>query len=162
MNEKIKAMLKLAATASDDEVCAAVQAMVDRVAGMETDNAKMKTEGEALANRVATFERAALELQVEGDLVKFADRITNRDQVKAALLTNRAETLKVLEAIGAPAGAMRLLNRMEGKTPVSDADAQVLINQSSMVEKIRLENRCTHAQAYALAASQNPALFRRA
>jgi hypothetical protein len=145
-------------------VCAAVQAMVDRVAGMESDNAKMKTEGEALANRVATFERAALELQVEGDLVKFADRITNRENVKTALLANRAETLKVLEAIGAPAESPRLFNRKDGQAPVMETEEQKMLNrrqaQNELVETVMAEKHCeTRAAAYDIARQQKPELF---
>ncbi len=52
----------------------------------------------ALRNRCAQFAEA----QVESDLERFADVITNRDVVRAQLLANRDGTLALLNALRAP------------------------------------------------------------
>jgi phage I-like protein len=77
--------LHLPGTAGVEEMVAALRAQT--------------TELETLRNRCQRLNEA----QVDGDLARFADVITNRDVVRAQLLANRDGTLALLNALRAPA-----------------------------------------------------------
>ncbi len=76
--------LHLAASASDEEIVAALGSQA--------------AELESLRNRCARL----TETQAEADLERFADVITNRDVVRAQLIANRDGTLALLNALRKP------------------------------------------------------------
>jgi hypothetical protein len=85
LRTEIIQQLHLPATAGVEEMVAAVRAQT--------------TELETLRNRCQRLHEA----QVESDLERFADVITNRDVVRAQLLANRDGTLALLNALRQPA-----------------------------------------------------------
>jgi hypothetical protein len=84
IRNEILQRLKLPGTATDAEMAEALGAQV--------------VELETLRNRCARM----AETQVEADLERFADVITNRDVVRGQLLANREGTLALLDALRVP------------------------------------------------------------
>jgi hypothetical protein len=78
-------------------------------------------------------------------------------------MANRAETIKLLEALPEP--SQKLLNRREAKQPTTPGVGETtLANRRQMqdeaVTKVMNETGCnTRAAAYHVAASRNPELF---
>lgn len=85
LEAQLRQHLSLPATASETELTHALAVHFDDVA--------------ALRNRA----RQLLEAQADSDLERYADVITNRDTVRAQLLTNRESTLALLGALRRPA-----------------------------------------------------------
>lgn len=163
---ELLALLGLNADATDEAIASACAARKTEVA----NRAALQIERDTLANRVTELEtwktgreRLDLETQVETDLTLHAGKIANRDQWKAALLANRAETIKLLEALPAP--SQQLLNRRDAKQPqTTGADETTIANrrkeQNDKIETTQREFHCaTRAQAYQIAAARNPELF---
>ena len=118
MMTKLLPVLALVATASEDDVVAAVQKLVNR-----------SKEADGLQAKVTALEKADLERQVEADLEKFAPVIQNRDEVKQQLLTNREGTLKILRAMKPQSattdntnGSKTLPNRRTATAPTGGAE----------------------------------------
>ena len=151
-------LLGLAAEASDEQITAGIAAHT-------TEIQNRKTELETIKNRFTELEAKELEGLVEKDLDTHKDKIVNRAEMKAALIANRAATLKVLESIviPVPPSNQKLMNRENAKTPeVNEAEAikNRKANQDTLIEKIMNDRRCSsRAQAYEIAHSQQPDLF---
>lgn len=84
LRNEILQQLHLANSATDAEIAEAVQRQCDEL--------------ETLRNRCHRLAEA----QVENDLERFADVITNRDIVRAQLIANRDGTLALLNALRQP------------------------------------------------------------
>ena len=154
---ELLALLGLPAEATDEQISAAC-------AAKKTKDTEVQNRATAAESKVAQFETAALVAQVEADLATHGAKIANRDQWKAALMANRAETIKLLEALPEP--SQKLLNRRDAKQPTTGAgaDATTLANrrkeQDIKINEAQRDFRCTsRAQAYTLAAARNPELF---
>jgi phage I-like protein len=113
MLEKLKAMLGLAATATEEEVLAKIESMQ-----------KTETDATAMKNRLGALETehaALLTEQVERDLDEHKPVIANRDAVKKQLLANRKDTLEFLKGLK-PAAAPALHNRAGKANPGTAAN----------------------------------------
>jgi hypothetical protein len=155
--KELLALLGLDAAATDEQITAAC-------AAMKANIQNRTTELETIKNRVADLEKKELETLVEADLVKYAKRIANRDAMKALLIANRTDALKILEATAEPVEAQKILNRADTKTPEMLTEEQKIANrkveQSAAIEKIMNDRRCaTRAEAVEVARKQNPTLF---
>jgi hypothetical protein len=125
MREKLIAALGLDAEATDEQILEAVAAMKNSEAedekkakeleNAETEAAKKDEEIEDLKNRLATANKAAIEAKADAVIAEHADKIENREDTRAALLANFDATVKLLNAIKAPAAT--LPNRADGKLP---------------------------------------------
>lgn len=126
--KSVATMLGLSAEASEDAVLAAVTTLNNRMKKAEADVAPLTNRVTALAAE----NKALLGAQVEADLDKYKNRFKaeKREGWKAALLTNRASTLELLDglpepvvaaAAAAPGGAV--LNRAGTQTPATTAAA---------------------------------------
>jgi phage I-like protein len=160
-------LLGLPADATDQQIqnaCTELQAKIKNRVEAETQLTALTTERDGLLAKVSAFETAELNRQVDADLETYKDRITNRDDVKAALLANREGTLKVLAALKvAPAAPVqKLLNRTDGKSPApaTQVETDRLDEQLKLVEEIKLKNRCSYTEAYNQAMTTKPELFR--
>ena len=153
---ELLALLGLPAEATDEQISAACAAKT-------TKDTEVQNRATAAEGKVVQFETAALVAQVEADLATHGAKIANRDQWKAALMANRAETIKLLEALPEP--SQKLLNRREAKQPTTPGVGETtLANRRQMqdeaVTKVMNETGCnTRAAAYHIAASRNPELF---
>jgi len=131
----------------DEKVSNSAQAVKDaEAAKVAAETAKLAAEEKAgkLENTIKTM---AEEL-VNADLETFKDRITNKDEIKAALLNNRAATIAVLrntKAITTTAPAAPLHNSKTAGTPqgsptgdtksVDDAAAKRVSNRAREIMK---------------------------
>jgi phage I-like protein len=155
---ELLALLGLPAEATDEQISAAC-------AAKKTKDTEVQNRATAAEGKVVQFETAALVAQVETDLATHGAKIANRDQWKAALMANRAETIKLLEALPEP--SQKLLNRRDAKQPTipgAGADATTIANrrkeQDTKIDEAQREFRCpSRAQAYNIAAARNPELF---
>ncbi len=84
LRNEILQLVQLAGTATDAEITEAVRRQAEELA--------------ALRNRCERLQEA----QAESDLERFADVVTNRDVVRAQLLSNRESTLALLNALRQP------------------------------------------------------------
>jgi phage I-like protein len=150
---ELLALLGLKADATDDAIVAAC-------ASHKTEIQNRTTELETIKNRVADLEKKELETLVEADLVKYAKRIANRDAMKALLIANRTDALKILEATAEPVEAQKILNRADTKTPETTAavTAQNEARQKA-VDEIKVKNRCSNARAWAMLPNLRPDLY---
>jgi phage I-like protein len=156
---RMKNLLKelgLSDDASEESAIAEVTKIRNRCKSLETGNEDLRTTN-----------RQLLEAQVDADLEKYADRIENKDAVKALLLSNRADAIKFLEAMKKPEAKKAtppapLHNRATARTP-TDSPTKVIKNrqaqQREKVEAYRIANRCTFEQAWNGARALNPELF---
>jgi phage I-like protein len=149
-------VLGLATDASDEQITAGIAAHA-------TEIQNRKTELETIKNRVTELEKKELDTLVEKDLDAHADKITNRAEMKALLIANRENGLKMLGLMKA-VPAVKALNRAEAQTPSTESDAEKLknrkANQDALIEKTMNESRCTsRAQAYEMARGKQPDLF---
>lgn len=124
------------------------------------------TETKAIENRHATLKAdydALLAERIESDLKTHEGVITNRESVKAMLISNRSGTLAMLAGLklATPAveAAKPITNRAGARTPTAAEVADVSAKQAQAVEAIRIKNRCSHKEAWAQAARENPELF---
>jgi len=144
MNKVIK-LLGLADDASEDSVVTAVQAIQNRATKAEGQVTTLNTERTAL-----------LAAQVDSDLEKYKNRFKpeNREKIKAALITNRASTIELLESLEAPAaaedidpatGKKRITNRAAAKTPEQVA-AEQAAGKDEEARAGRITNRAHQIQ----------------
>jgi hypothetical protein len=145
---QLLALLGLSADASDEAI-----------GNKKTEIATLKNRAEAAEAKVLELEKAKLEAQVEKDLDGMKDRITNREEAKVLLLKNREDGLKLLALVKPAAPAQALLNREDGNAPAAEAAVQRLADQRKVVDEIKLKNRCSETDAWALAVSLKPELF---
>ena len=170
---KLLAMLGLPAEATDEQISAACAGKKTEMENACSEKDALKNRAEAAEAQVQAFKRKELEAQVDADLTEFADRIANRDEVKAQLLANREGTRKILTALKpmpAPAAPAKesdkpLLNRKDAQQPdlaaaqKADADRRALRNRA--IAEYRAEHPgCTHAQAAAAVIEEKPELFK--
>ncbi len=161
--KNIAAKLGLSAEASEDAILAEVTKLINRattaeqaVEPLQTENARLKTEHEALVNA-----------QVETDLETYKNRFKPeaREKWKAALLANRAGALELLDSMpaAAQASAAQLPNRASAKTPTgtpSGSDPQARAQKAAeLIEDYRLSNRCSHEVAHNHIRRKHPELF---
>jgi hypothetical protein len=149
-------VLGLATDATDEQITLGLAAHTEDI---QTRNTQL----EAIKNRVADLEKKELDALVEKDLDAHADKITNRAEMKALLISNRENGLKILALMKA-VEPQKALNRADAKTPVMESEADKLknrkTNQDQLIEKIMNESRCTsRAQAYEFARGRQPELF---
>lgn len=142
MMTKLLPVLALVATASEDDVVAAVQKLVNRA-----------KEVEPLQAKVLEFEKKELATQVEADLAEFAPVIQNREDVKAQLLTNREGTLKILKAMkpqaaatGNTNGSKTLPNRRTATPPDAGAGTDET-NGKEQQRAAKIKNRAAEIRA---------------
>lgn len=153
MKEALTKLLGLAPDAADEAVISGVRDLANRA-----------QDRDALATKVATMEQAALEAQVERDLEAHAGVIRDRDQVKAALLANRAEGLRLLAALkpaaaaAAPGGTRDLPNRRHGTLPADgggsdggEARAAKIRNRAAEIQR---GQRVSYQRAWQLAEAE--------
>ncbi len=149
MNPKILEALGLAADAGEDAALAAVTELKNRVSKADYDELKNRHD-------------ALLASQVDADLDAFKEVITDREAVKAGLLSNREGTLKLLRGIRKPEAPKPLHNR-NGATPpkpIGEKTQPHAQHQRAEVEAYRLKNRCTHEQAWQAVKAAQPDLFK--
>jgi hypothetical protein len=121
---------------------------------------QLKNRAEQAEAKLAEHERKTLEADVEKDLDEFKDRFTNREEVKAQLLANRAGTRKLLEAMKPIPGLTEpLRNRKDAKAPDPLVDNAAVINRK--VQEYRATNRCSFDQAWDAVRASEPELFRK-
>ena len=143
MNRLLKA-LGLAEGASEDSAVAALQIITNRATTAEGQVTTLTKERDTL-----------LGAQVDSDLEKYKNRFKpeNREKIKAALITNRASTIELLESLEAPAasdidpatGKARITNRAAAKTPAQvEADATKEKDEESRAA--RIQNRAHQIQ----------------
>lgn len=122
-------------------------------------------EAKQIENRHSTLKAdydALLAERIEGDLKAHEAVITNRESVKAMLISNRTGTLAMLAGLklATPAEAAKpITNRAGAQTPAPAAGEDRAAKQSQAVEAVRIKNRCSHKDAWSLAARENPELF---
>jgi phage I-like protein len=160
--QSVAKLLGLSADASEESVLEAVTKIKNRA---ETAEGQL----EPIKNRVTTLEtdnKALLEAQVESDLTNYGNRFKPavRETWKAALLKNRAETVKLLEAMepvqATPGKAV--LNRADGKQPVQalNADDNARVDKAeAAIRQCAITNRCSYSEAREIVRSNNPELF---
>lgn len=114
-----------------------------------------------LNQRLKDIENAQQEAVVEDDLKKLGDKVCNREVVKAALLKNRQGTLELIGAIKAPAvSAAVVMNTASAKTPATPIKGSDLgREQERAVEAYRVENKCSHQEAWNAVRRARPELF---
>jgi phage I-like protein len=168
---ELLAMLGLPAEASDEEVAKACAARKDELANSQAaaeaaakaaaeEKEQLKNRAEQAEAKLAEHERKTLETDVEKDLDEFKDRFTNREEVKAQLLANRAGTRKLLEAMKPIPGLTEpLRNRKDAKAPEPLVDNAAVINRK--VQEYRAANRCSFDQAWDAVRASEPELFRK-
>jgi len=168
---KLLALLGLAADATDEQIDQAIAAKTSELENASAEKAKgaeLKNRAEAAEAKVVSFERAALEAQVEKDLETHKDVIENRDEVKVQLLANREGTLKLLCSLRKPAAAesaAAALRNRDTKAPGDKTLANRAQEQSALVNSIRDRARqagrpVPFERAWELARSEKPELFR--
>lgn len=169
--KQIATKLGLSAEASEDAILAEVTTILNRAA--EAEKAV-----EPLRNRVTELETAntsLLEAQVETDLDRFQNRFKPeaKDAWKKRLLTNREDTIEILESLpepadaGQPAPGQRILNRSQAGTPkpakegtATAADEVSRVREAeAAIEDYRLHNKCSYHQARTAVRSRKPELF---
>ena len=149
--------LSLAPDASEESVLAATAALKNRAETAEAGLPPLKNRIAELESSVATLTQTnkdliaqnaqLLEVQVENDLEKFANRFAEdkREVWKKALLANRADTIVLLETIPAPAAPTApaaaatkpMHNRAEAKTPPNgDKDFPTVVKNRMASDKI--------------------------
>lgn len=98
-------------------------AVVNAINKLKTDKDAAENRATQAETRATEAEKQVLEAQVEQDLTEFSDVIENRDDVKAALMANRGETIKILKSVKANRGAAdpakgdQVPNRKAAKVP---------------------------------------------
>lgn len=136
--QNIAKKLGLAAEASEEAILAAIAKLMDQASSMQVEVGELKNRASALEKENATF----LAGQVEADLVKYASQIKpeSKEAVKAALLTNRAGTIALLEATIATPVAPKILNRASASTPSAkpaaaedSAQAEKIVNRANVL-----------------------------
>lgn len=157
--KELLALLGLDVAATDEDISAAItgkQESSGEMENMRKDCADLTNRCAKAESELAVVKRAELERNVEADLEEHKDVIANRDEVKAALMTNRSEALKLLKALNKP--TTRLHNRASAVTPSIAAD--VPRQQQEFVESLVRENKAaSYAKAWAIAPSLKPELF---
>jgi len=160
---ELLAMLGLPADATDEQITAAKAAKTGELENACRERDAMKNRAATAEGKIKEFETKALEAQVEKDLDEHKDVISNRDEVKGQLMTNRDGTLKTLRALKRPvaAPAPAALRNRDGQVPPADPDAaQRLENRASYIEELRTTKGLSHSQAHSLAATLKPELFK--
>jgi phage I-like protein len=153
---KVATVLGLAAEASEDVIAGAVQALKNRA-----DTAE---------GRVAVLDKENKDLVaglVEQDLERLKNRFQaeKREQIKAALLANRAGTIVILEAMPEPKAEVAevkapLTNRATAKTPEGNTSNEAKPDQlERAVKECQLKNRCSFQVAWDLVRNEQPGLF---
>lgn len=155
---KVATVLGLAAEASEDVIAGAVQALKNRA--------------EIAEGRVSVLDKDNKDLVaglVEQDLERLKNRFQpeKREQIKAALLANRAGTIVILEAMPVPqvVGEVKqaLTNRATAKTPEGNTATEAKPDQlERAVKECQLKNRCSFQVAWDLVRSEQPGLFSKA
>lgn len=146
---ELLATLGLGADASDEAI-----------GNKKSETVALKNRADAAEAKVATLEKAQLETLVEKDLDQLKDRITNREEAKTLLLKNREDGLKLLGLMKPGAPTQPVLNRDDGAAPDTTGAVR---NQAQLdfVEKLRNDRRCTYSEAWALAPTIKPELFKK-
>lgn len=164
----ILTILGLPAEADD----AAIQAALDAKAAKTEDD--KKTAGEVM-NRataaeaeVVTLKAKLLDNEADVFIAANADKISDTAKAKALYVANKDAFLASLslfrsQPVQAAVPGKVVINKAEMKTPVN-ADGktgdEVAAAQKSAVDAIAVKNKCSMAQAYAIAATNHPELFR--
>ncbi len=143
MNRLLKA-LGLAEGASEDSAVAALQLITNRATTAEGQVTTLTKERDTL-----------LGAQVESDLEKYQNRFKpeNRERIKAALISNRASTISLLESLEAPAaadidpatGKPRITNRSAARNP-AQVEAEKTKEQRQEARAARIQNRAHEIQ----------------
>ncbi|HYE32536.1 MAG TPA: phage protease [Methylomirabilota bacterium] len=147
------AALGLAATATEEAVLAGVTELKNRATTLETENKTLR------------------EAQVETDLEKYSNRYSpdKKDAIKQQLLTNRAATIAILDAIpepqgkGAPAAPKAPLhNRQNAKAPEKSpagATGDIYAKQNAEVKAYMNRNNVDFDSAFQAVMAEKPELF---
>lgn len=161
--EKLVNMLGLAADCDDDAIenaCAKhVEDVNSQMANAE-DYKNRLAEAEKLTTAMKATEQKRLEEQVDRDLVDYAGVISDKDAVKAQLLSNRDATIKFLRGIKKPAVPNQPLhNREKAGTPApitgSDSEAEKeAAKLSNRAKQIQSEQHVTFPVAWRRAKSE--------
>ena len=154
---ELLALLGLPPEATDEQITAARECRKGEMENACKERDAMKNRAEAAEGKLAGIEAKALENQVEADLVKYADRIANREQWKKSLMANRADALACLEAITPP--AQKVLNR-KGTPQQAVAVANRAKEQDLTVRAIMNREKCSFETAWDKARAEKPELFK--
>ncbi|RFC46907.1 MAG: Mu-like prophage I protein [Verrucomicrobia bacterium] len=135
----------------------------------EADEAAVITAIEALLAKVKTMEGKEASTEADAIMNRFGERIPadKRDDVKARLIANRADTEAMLELLPAPLAVValapeRIFNRHTAGTPdaVADAKNDASNAQLACVTSIRNREKCSFDTAWQMAKGEKPELFR--
>lgn len=171
--KQVAQRLGLSADASEDSILAALDKLANRATSAETQATDLNKEVGELKNRNAEMlnDQVADELDAAGITEE-----TKRTKLTPVLkgMKNRAERVDFLKECVASdkqddgkAGDRPVFNRANTKTPGQRKGApgsekspkELAAEQHSVIEEIRLANRCTYEQAQALAINRKPELF---
>lgn len=153
---KILKALNLPETATEDDVVAAIAALSKSKDDMAVAMENQKAECGSLKNRAEKAEGELLAAKVEGDLVEFADVISNRDAVRSALIANRDSTRTLLAALRKPSTTPRTQGVIPQMTET--AKAQQAISDGIAAIRNRRPS-LTHTQAHTILRMERPELF---
>jgi hypothetical protein len=156
--EKIRALLKLGDTSSEDD---AITALGKALAKAETDSAELAT----VKARADGLEKAALDRDAAEFVSKHGARFGDEAKLKALFIGDRKAAEELVALLKPPAAPQtRTLHREDGKTPDKGTDAEKTRarEQQLFVGQVRAregEDRCTFARAWAIAEKEKPELF---
>ena len=162
---ELLALLGLPAEATDEQIAAAKAQKACDMENACKERDAMKNRAETAEGKIIVFEKAALSAQVEKDLDEHKDVIENREEIKAQLMANRDGSIKILKSLRKPAAAATALRNREGQAPTGQEaidSAKRTSDQEKYVKEVKIQNRCkTNAEAWQLAATLNPELFKK-
>lgn len=160
MKEVLKA-LGLAEDADEAAVLAAVKALQEQAAANQQKDQELQT----AQNRVRELEAAEIAREADVFVAANAAKFEKPGEIKELYIANKEATIKLVAAMKAPAPAKAdpppVAANRSMKTPDEHAEATLASNRETEVKRIMSENRSlTHSQAWAMAASQKPELFK--
>lgn len=160
---ELLALLGLPAEATDQQIADAKAAKACEMENACKEKDAMQNRAVTAETKLLDYEKAALIVQVDKDLDEHKDVIANREEVKAQLLVNREGTLKIIKSMRKPEAMPAALHNRDGKTPTAEqiADEKKLAaERGAFIAEVKLKNRCSNAQAWQLAATLKPELFK--
>jgi hypothetical protein len=121
----------------------------------------------ASEHRVQELEKAELEREADAFVAEHKDRFNDPAKLRELFIAHRDAARGMVGIIKVPVvaetPAPRVLHRAEGSTPERDASdtaaAQRAAEQRAFVSMVAVEHRCSHVQAWQIAAEKRPDLF---
>jgi hypothetical protein len=134
------------------------------VAQHTADKAKLAT----AEHRVQELEKAELDREADAFVAEHKDRFSDTAKLRELFIAHREAAREMVGIIKVPVApveekATRVLHRAEGSTPEREASdtaaAQRDAEQRAYVSQVAVEHRCSHVQAWHIAAQRRPELF---